>query len=180
MNTKLNSLLSSPVDLWLYVGGGGRVGQHRLIFIISFYLKKHSHNLRGTVIQCIWITIACSVCSVCVLSRVQLFATLYTVASPAPLSMGFSRQEHWSGLLCPPPGDLSNPGIKCMSPVSPAMQGKIYCWAIGKAQNHCTASYKFSIFRPYQGKVNQNFWGLVLCISRFSPLPKVILKGSHS
>ena len=35
---------------------------------------------------------------------------------PAPLSMGFSRQEHWSGLPCPPPGDLPNPGIKLTSP----------------------------------------------------------------
>ena len=45
--------------------------------------------------------------------------TLWTVALQAPLSMGFSRQEYWSGLPCPPPGDLSNPGIK---PVSPALQ----------------------------------------------------------
>ena len=38
-------------------------------------------------------------------SRVRLFATLWTVACQTPLSMGFSRQEYWSGLLCPPPGD---------------------------------------------------------------------------
>ena len=44
------------------------------------------------------------------LSRVQLFATPRTVARQAPLSMGFSRQEHWSGLWCPPLGDLPNPG----------------------------------------------------------------------
>ena len=50
------------------------------------------------------------------LSHVQLFATPWTVASQAPLSMGFSRQEYWSGLLCPPPGDLPNPGIKLASP----------------------------------------------------------------
>ena len=51
----------------------------------------------------------------CVLSRsssVQLFATLWTIAHQAPLSMGFSRQEYWSGLLYLPPGDLPNPGIK--------------------------------------------------------------------
>ena len=40
------------------------------------------------------------------LSRVRLFATPGTVARQAPLSMGFSRQEYWSGLPCPPPGDL--------------------------------------------------------------------------
>ena len=47
-----------------------------------------------------------------VLSRVQLFVTPWTIAHQAPLSMGFSRQEYWSGLPCPPPGDLPNPGIK--------------------------------------------------------------------
>ena len=41
-------------------------------------------------------------------SRVRLFATPWTVARQAPLSMGFSRQEYWSGLLCPPAGDLPN------------------------------------------------------------------------
>ena len=40
------------------------------------------------------------------LSRVQLFATPWTVACQAPLSLGFSRQEFWSALLCPPPEDL--------------------------------------------------------------------------
>ena len=45
-------------------------------------------------------------------SPVQLFVTLWTVALQAPLSVGFSSQEYWSGLPCPPPGDLPNPGIK--------------------------------------------------------------------
>ena len=59
---------------------------------------------------------------VCVLSRfsrVQLFVTVWTVAGQAPLSLGFSRLEYWSGLACPPPGDLPDPGIK---PTSPALQ----------------------------------------------------------
>ena len=58
---------------------------------------------------------------VCVksLSRVQLFATPWTVARQAPLSMGFSRQEDWSGMLFPSPGDLPDPGIE---PRSPALQ----------------------------------------------------------
>ena len=46
------------------------------------------------------------------LSRVRLFATPWTVAYQAPLSMGFSRQEYWSGLPFPSPGDLPNPGIE--------------------------------------------------------------------
>ena len=52
-------------------------------------------------------------------SRVRLFATPWTVAYQTPPSMGFSRQEYWSGLPFPSPGDLSNPGIK---PGSPAFQ----------------------------------------------------------
>ena len=49
------------------------------------------------------------------LSRVQLFTILWTVAYQAPLSMGFSRQEYWSGLPFPSPGDLPNPGIEAES-----------------------------------------------------------------
>ena len=45
-------------------------------------------------------------------SHVQLYVTPWTVAHQAPLSMGFPRQEYWSGLPCPSPGDLPNPGIK--------------------------------------------------------------------
>ena len=53
------------------------------------------------------------------LSCVRLFATPWTVALQAPLSMGFSRQEYWSELPFPPPGDLPDPRIE---PVSPATQ----------------------------------------------------------
>ena len=52
------------------------------------------------------------------LSRVQLSATPWTVACQAPLSMGFRRQEYWSGLPFPTSGNLSNPGIELVSPVS--------------------------------------------------------------
>ena len=51
------------------------------------------------------------------LSHVRLFATPWTVAHQAPPSMGFSRQEYWSGLPFPSPGDLPNPGIKSRSPI---------------------------------------------------------------
>ena len=54
-------------------------------------------------------------------SRVRLYATVWTVAHQAPLSLGFSRQEYWSGLPCPPPGDLPNPGIKTAFLMSPAL-----------------------------------------------------------
>ena len=55
-------------------------------------------------------------------SRVELFAVLWTVARQAPLSMGFSKQEHWSGLPCLSPGDLPDPGIEPTFPVAPALQ----------------------------------------------------------
>ena len=65
------------------------------------------------------------VCVLSCFSRVRLFATLWTVAHQAPLSMVFSRQEYWSGLPFPPAGDLPYPGIE---PASPALQADIlYC-----------------------------------------------------
>ena len=63
----------------------------------------------------------------CMLSRlscIQLFATLWTIALQAPLSMGFSRQEDWSGLPRPPPGDLPNPGTEAVSLTSLALAGR--------------------------------------------------------
>ena len=62
----------------------------------------------------------------CSASRVQPFVAPWTVARPAPLSMGFSRQESWSGWPFPLPGDLPNPGIEPMSPVSPALAGRFF------------------------------------------------------
>ena len=59
------------------------------------------------------------------LSCVRLFATPWTVARQAPLSMGFSRQEHWSELPFPSPGDLPDPGIELESPATPALVGNV-------------------------------------------------------
>ena len=53
-------------------------------------------------------------------------ATLWTVDPQAPLSLGFSRQEYWSGLPCPPPGDLPDPGIESASLMSPALAGEFF------------------------------------------------------
>ena len=60
------------------------------------------------------------------LCRVRLFVTLWTVALQAPLSMGFSRQEYWSGLPCPRPGDLPDPGIEPVSLKSPASASGLF------------------------------------------------------
>ena len=83
--------------------------------------------------------------SVCVLSHfspVLLCVTPWTVARQAPLSMGFSRQEYWSGFPCPPPGDLPHPEIK---PVSPALQAdSLTAEFLG-----CTAYHKPKSLFPY-------------------------------
>ena len=83
----------------------------------------------------------CACMHVCVLSRfghVWLSATPWTVACQAPLSMGFSRQEHWSGLPFPSPGDLSDLGIE---PESPAWQAVSLLWVLtGKPKRQWTCN----------------------------------------
>ena len=69
----------------------------------------------------------------CVLSRfshVQLFATVLIVACQAPMSLGFSRQEYWKGLPCPPPRNLPDPGIEPESFMSPALAGGFFSTSI--------------------------------------------------
>ena len=61
-------------------------------------------------------------CCVYSVSCVRLSVTTWTIARQAPLSMGLSRQEYWSGLPFPPPGGLPNPGTEPTSPVAPALQ----------------------------------------------------------
>ena len=59
-------------------------------------------------------------------SHGQLFETLWTITGQASLSMGFSRQEYWDGLPCPPPGYLPDPGIEPTSLTSPALAGGFF------------------------------------------------------
>ena len=66
---------------------------------------------------------------VVMLSCVQLFGNPWTVGCQAPLSMEFSRQDNWSGLPFPTPGDLTDPGIKPRSSVSPAVAGRFFITA---------------------------------------------------
>ena len=65
-------------------------------------------------------------CMLSPISCVQLFATLGTVACQAALSMGFSRQEYWSGFPCPPAGNLPDPGIEPASFTVPALAGRFF------------------------------------------------------
>ena len=63
------------------------------------------------------------------LSCVSDFAAPWTVAHQAPLSMGFSKQEHWSGLPLPSPGNLAHPGTESESPPSPVSAGRFFTTA---------------------------------------------------
>ena len=118
--------------------------------------------------------------SACVLSsfsRVRPFATLWTVACQAPLSTGFSRQEYWSGLPCPPPGDLPTPGIE---PTSPALAAGLFTTsATWEARHLCLLSSKLSVLVPWRCRrwYDWNFsWSITCFISDYphSCLRKVI------
>ena len=89
------------------------------------------------------------------LSHVRLFATPWTAAYQALPSMGFSRQEYWSGLPFPSPGDLPNPGIE---PRSPALQAVTFLWATREAQliNSITQKVTFN-FQLCCGFSNTDF-----------------------
>ena len=92
-----------------------------------------------------------------VTSVVSDSATLWTVALQALLSVGFSRQEYWSGLPCPPPGDLPDPGIEPPSPTSLALAG-------GFVTTNGTWEALYSLIRPQTG-LPQVVMMLILSIS---------------
>ena len=71
---------------------------------------------------------------------------LWTIAYQAPLSRGFARQEYLSGFPCPPPGDLSDPGIKLTSPVAPVLAGKFF--SIEPQGKPIVASKYLQMFHP--------------------------------
>jgi len=89
-------------------------------------------------------THACILAKLLCFSRVQLFATPWTVAHQAPLSLGFSRQEHRSGLPCPPPGDLPDPGIEPIFLMSPALAGRFFTTSATKKPHRLSQVCLFS------------------------------------
>ena len=103
---------------------------------------------------------------ICTQSRtdVQLFATPWTVACQAPLSMGSSLQEYWSGLPIPLPGDISNPGIAPSSPVSLALQADTFntephtvtCINIKRLHNMDGSLFKMVWLRIFQLYIDVN------------------------
>ena len=96
-----------------------------------FKLNKNIHTVSG---------VCCTVLSC--FCHVWFFATLWTVAYQAPLSMGFSRPEYWNGLPCPPPGALPDSGIELMSLISPALAGGFFTtsatWEAHRAHSRCS------------------------------------------
>ena len=107
---------------------------HLYIYIYPLFLRFFSHIGHYRVLS----RVPCAT-RVCTLSRSAVSNTLVTpqtVACQAPLSMGFSRQEYWSGVPFPPPGNLPDPGIKPMSPTSIALAGGFFsteppCYSVG-------------------------------------------------
>ena len=102
-------------------------------FIFLFWWSISSFSMIPKILERVWKNLYKSLFLInilCVgtqlLSPVQLFLTLWTVAHQPPVSMGFSRQEYWSGLPCPPPGDVPYPGVEPVSPTSPAVAGGFF------------------------------------------------------
>ena len=95
---------------------------------------------------------------VCVLSRfsrVQLFVTLWSLAHQTPLSMGFPRQEYWSGLSFPTPGDLPNPRIELESLTSPVLAGGFFTASLDDTvQNHSNSIISDSRARHQENTFN--------------------------
>ena len=78
-------------------------------------------------------------CMLSCFSCVQLSATLWAIDCQAPLSRGFPRHEYWSGLPCPPPGDLHISGIKPMSLISPVLAGRGFPSVSDSKESACKA-----------------------------------------
>ena len=114
------------------------MGPHLSLHMQTYSAKYH------TIEMCNFSCVCVCVCALSHFRSVQLFETLWTVVRQSPLSMGFSRQEYWSGLPCPPPGDLPNPRIKPTSLMSPALAGGFFTPAPpGEGSNQIYLKSKF-------------------------------------
>ena len=96
-------------------------------------------------------------CMLSQFSSVQLCATLWTVACQAPLSVGFSREEYWSGLPCLPPGDLPNPGIEPSVFTSPAQGGRFFTTSTTWETNVQNPRKQSQDTFLYQWQIRSNF-----------------------
>ena len=100
------------------------VGPQEAVLKYIYILILLSVDLKKNFFKFIPLCPYCMACMLIRFSHVPLFATLWTVACQAPLSMAFSRQEHWSGFPCSPPEDLPYPWIEPPSLTSPALAGR--------------------------------------------------------
>ena len=100
------------------------------------------------------------------LSPVRPFATPWPVAHQAPLSLGFSRQEYWSGLSCPPPGDLPDPGIES------ALTGRFFTiWATREAPGDAALIINLLSILCYFLKITLYLWRFSnMCKNRVNSL----------
>ena len=150
------------------------------------YSRRSSRPRNRTCISCIgrwilyhWATwethrdVQTRACVLSRFSRVWLFATLWTVACQDPLSKRLSRQEYWSALPCPPPGDSPNPGIKPVSLMSPALADEfftiratweahraVYCQVIYIGKVSMKKKTRYSILDKWLNKHNHD---MILC-----------------
>ena len=111
------------------------------VYLERYILYTHTY---------IYVCVCVCVCTLCLVAQSCLIlVTPRTVACQAPLTMGFSRQEYWSGLPLPSPGDLPYPGIK---PRSPALQVKLYQLSYkGREAHNIYAINPVKAFEFYRG-----------------------------
>ena len=114
-----------------------------------------------------------SLCAVCSCSVVSNSAVPWTIACQTLLSMKFSRREYWSGLPCPPPGDLPNPGIEHRSPTlqadslptEPPRKPATF-WIVDKdggLEVTCLSLFPHLQWTPFQTSPHITIWHIVLC-----------------
>ena len=117
------------------------LGNERIKQISKIELGDHLDSLHSHLYLFIYLSVHSSfkrkiTCRVCVCAQllipIQLFTTSWTVTHQAPLSMELSRQEYWSGLTFPPPGDLPDLGFELASPPSSA-------YVVKQTVYHCTS-----------------------------------------
>ena len=123
-------LLSAPE--WIHVLSHleAEKGRGRPLSVLTSTVMNNPHSILSCEQLCFpnnWHA-TCMVCAQ-LLSHIRLPATPWTVARQAPLSMECSRQEYWSGLPFPAPGDLPEPGVKLSSLVSPALAARFFTTA---------------------------------------------------
>ena len=118
----------------IYFSASSNLWNQLLFFYYFFLFTSLATEIQGkTVFETILLPLSH-------FSPVCLFPTPWTIAHEAPLSIGFSRQEYWSGLPFPPPEDLPDPGIESASLISPALAGDFFTTStesIEQRQNFC-------------------------------------------